>query len=216
MENKILKTAENLRANNMEPFILESRDEVLPLLKSLIAKGATVGVGGSVTLDEIGVIPFLREGDYSFFDRYAQGLSREQAEEIMGRALTADTFITSSNALTEGGALYNVDGNGNRVAALCFGPKNVIVIVGVNKIVKDIAEAEERVKSLAAPKNCRRLGIESPCFKSGQCVSLSFKDRELTDGCTGQGRICCSYLVTGYQRSKGRIKVIIVKDNLGY
>ncbi len=216
MENKILKTAENLRANNMEAYIVDSKAEVLPLLKTLIPKGAGVGVGGSVTLNTIGVIPFLRNGDYNFFDRYKEGLSREQAVEIMRGALTANTFITSSNAVTEKGSLYNVDGNGNRVAALCFGPENVIVIVGQNKIVKDLREAEIRVKALAAPKNCERLGINTPCLKTGSCVSLKNEDRELCDGCKNKGSICCSYVVTGYQRTAGRIKVIIVKENLGY
>ena len=128
MNNLINKVAENLNKNNMEAFVVESKEEVLPLLKSLLDDGASVGVGGSVTLNEVGVLTFLREGNYKFFDRYAEGLSRDEAVEVMRQSLLADAFITSSNAVTEGGELYNVDGNGNRVAAFCFGPKKVIEI----------------------------------------------------------------------------------------
>ncbi len=216
MEDIINKTVENLKKNNMVPFVVEKKEDVIPLLKRIIPPSASVGVGGSVTLDELDIIDFLRESDYSFFDRYAKDLSREEAVEVMRNALLSDVFLTSSNALTQRGELYNVDGNGNRVAALCFGPKSVIVIVGANKIVADLKGAEERVKSIAAPKNCLRLGIDSPCSKIGECVSLSFNDREICDGCAGETRICCSHLVTAKQRAKDRIKVIICKETLGY
>ena len=216
MNDLINKVAENLKRNNMVPYIVNKKEDILPLLKTLLPSGASVGVGGSVTLDEIGVIPFLREGEYSFFDRYAEGLTRPEAVEIMRKALLADTFITSSNAVTEKGELYNVDGNGNRVAALCFGPKSVIVIVGANKIVKDLKAAEERVKTIAAPKNCIRLGIDSPCSKCGECVSMKAENREMCDGCMLESRICSTYVLSGYQRIKDRITVIICKENMGY
>ena len=216
MNNLITKVAENLNKNNMESFVVDKKEDILPLLKTLLPDGSSVGVGGSVTLDEIGVIPFLREGDYAFFDRYAEGLTRPEAVEVMRQALLADAFITSSNAVTEKGELYNVDGNGNRVAALCFGPKKVIVIVGANKIVKDLNAAEQRVKTIAAPKNCNRLGLNTPCFKTGECVSMKMENREMCDGCFGDNRICSTYVLSGYQRVKDRIKVIICKENLGY
>ena len=216
MMDLINKVAENLAKNNMEAFVVETKDEILPLLNNLLPDGASVGVGGSVTLNEIGVIPFLREGNYEFFDRYAEGLSRPDAVEVMRQALLADAFITSSNAVTEKGELYNVDGNGNRVAALCFGPKKVIVIVGANKIVKDLKAAEERVKKIAAPKNCTRLGLETPCYKMGECVSMKIQNREMCDGCAIDGRICSTYVLSGFQRNKDRIKVILCKENLGY
>lgn len=216
MMDLINKVAENLAKNNMEAFVVETKDEILPLLNNLLPDGASVGVGGSVTLNEIGVIPFLREGNYEFFDRYAEGLSRPEAVEVMRQALLADAFITSSNAVTEKGELYNVDGNGNRVAALCFGPKKVIVIVGANKIVKDLKAAEERVKKIAAPKNCTRLGLETPCYKMGECVSMKIQNREMCDGCAIDGRICSTYVLSGFQRNKDRIKVILCKENLGY
>ena len=216
MENTIKKTVENLRRNNMVPYVVEKGSDVLPLLKTLLPEGVTVGVGGSETLTKLGVISFLREGNYNFFDRYAKGLTRPEAVEVMRQSLLADVFLTSSNAVTEKGELYNVDGNGNRVAALCFGPKEVFVIVGANKIVKDINAAEERVKTIAAPKNCQRLAIPSPCSKTGECVSLSLENREICDGCATENRICSSYVISGYQRNKDRIKVIIFKESMGY
>lgn len=216
MENTIKKTVENLRRNNMVPYVVEKGSDVLPLLKTLLPEGASVGVGGSETLTKLGVISFLREGNYKFFDRYAKGLTRPEAVEVMRQSLLADVFLTSSNAVTEKGELYNVDGNGNRVAALCFGPKEVLVIVGANKIVKDIKAAEERVKKIAAPKNCQRLALPSPCSKTGECVSLSLENRELCDGCATESRICSSYVISGYQRNKDRIKVIICKESMGY
>lgn len=216
MENTINKTVENLKRNNMVPYVLEKAEDIIPLLKDLLPEDATVGVGGSETLTKLGVISFLREGNYKFFDRYAKGLTRPEAVEVMRQSLLADVFLTSSNAVTENGELYNVDGNGNRVAALCFGPKEVFVIVGANKIVKDINAAEERVKKIAAPKNCQRLAIPSPCSKTGECISLSLENREICDGCTTENRICSSYVISGYQRNRDRIKVIICKESMGY
>ena len=134
----------------------------------------------------------------------------------MGKALTADVFLSSSNAVTENGELYNVDGRGNRIAAFCFGPKNVIVIVGANKIVPDIDAAAERVKKIAAPKNTVRLSCKTPCAKTGECISLKNENPELCDGCLTDERICSSYLISGRQRVKDRIKVIICKESLGY
>ncbi len=216
MQEIITKIAENLRKNNMETFIVDKKEDIIPLIKTLLPSGASVGVGGSASLNEIDFIPFLRNGDYKFFDRHKEGLSREEALQVMTDALSADVFFTSSNAITEDGALYNVDGNGNRIAALCFGPKKVIVVAGANKIVKDLKEAEIRVKKIAAPKNCVRLGMETYCAKAGECVSLKKENPAMYDGCQSSCRICDSYLITGFQRNSDRIKVIICKESMGY
>ena len=122
----------------------------------------------------------------------------------------------SSNAVTENGELYNVDGNSNRVSALLYGPSSVIVVIGVNKIVKNIDEAVRRVKVCAAPKNTVRLSCETPCSKTGECVSLLREDSKMPDGCRCDGRICCNYVVCAQQRHKNRIKVVIVNEQLGY
>ena len=216
MDNTIKKTLENLEKNNMQSYYVETKEEIIPLLKTLIDKGSTIGVGGSETLNQIGALDFIRNGDYKFFDRYEKGLSPEQVSEVMVKALSADVFLSSSNAVTENGELYNVDGRGNRVAAFCFGPKSVIVIVGANKIVPNIAAAAERVKKFAAPKNTVRLSCKTPCAKTGECISLRADNPEMCDGCLSDERICVSYLVSGRQRIKNRIKVIVCKENLGY
>lgn len=216
MEQILKKTIDNLNKNNMQSFLVERKEDIISLLKTLIPKGATIGVGGSETLNQVGVLELIRNGNYNFFDRYEKGLTPEQINEIMGKALTSDVFISSSNAVTENGELYNVDGRGNRIAAFCFGPKNLIVIVGANKIVKDVDAAVKRVKEIAAPKNTVRLSCNTPCAKTGKCVSLMKEKSEITDGCYSADRICVSYLISGRQRIKDRIKVIICKENLGY
>lgn len=210
----IKKVMENLDKNGMKPYFVETKEEVVPLVKTLINKGESVSCGGSVTLDETGVKELMANGDYDFIDR--TGLQGEELRNSYISAFGCDTFFTSSNAVTENGELYNVDGNSNRVACIVFGPRQVIVIVGVNKIVKDINEAIYRVKTVAASANTKRLNIATPCNKTGKCISLSKENSMICDGCGGDNRICCNYVVSAKQRHKDRIKVIIVNENLGY
>ena len=208
----IAKTLKNLIGNNMEAYHLSSADKVIPLLDILLKNQEKIAVGGSVTLKELGILDYLRNNHFDFLDRYKEGLSRPEVEEIFRQSFFADTYITSSNAVTENGELYNVDGTGNRVAALTYGPKNVIVIVGKNKIVKNIDEAVKRVKTIAAPKNCERLDKDTFCNKTGECI---FTDGKIGTGCKGNS-ICSSFVVSGYQMVKNRIKVIIIDEELGY
>ena len=212
MEEYIQKTIKNLEKNGFKPFYCESKEEVLPIVKSLVNKGETVSSGGSVTLAECGVIDLLRGGDYDYIDR----TRFEDVREAYIKAFGCDSYFCSSNAVTERGELYNVDGNSNRVACIVYGPKQVIMVVGKNKIVKDINEAVTRVKEKAAPPNCKRLGIPSACSKLGKCVSLTKENPYLCDGCAADTRICCNYVISAKQRHKDRIKVIIVNEDLGY
>lgn len=210
----IEKTIAALKKNNMDAYFVENKEEALSMVKSLLKKGETVSVGGSVTLNEVGVLPLLRSGDYNFLDRYKEGQTREEIEEVFRQSFFADSYIVSSNAVTEDGELYNVDGNANRVSAMLFGPKSVICIVGKNKIVKNLKEAEKRVKTVAAPKNAKRLSCETYCAKTGICLGAD--DERMSSGCASEGRICASYVIHAHQRVKGRIKVIIVNEELGY
>ena len=205
------RTAGTLAANNMKPFIAETRAEALDIIKTLLAEGETVSCGGSATLDEIGAMELLRSGKYNFLDR--AGKSPEEAEKIYRDVFSADTYLTSSNAVTENGELYNVDGNSNRVSMIAYGPSSVIMVVGYNKIVKDLSEAVARVKTQAAPPNTKRLSCASYCRETGVCMGLG---GGMTDGCNSDGRICCSYLISGPQRHKNRIKVILVAESLGF
>ncbi len=215
--DSIKKAMKNLERNNMAAYYCNTGEEARQKVLSLINPGDTVTHGGSETLKEIGVISAVKSGDYNYLDRSKEGLTREQVEEIYRKSYFADVYLTSSNAITENGELYNVDGNSNRVSAILYGPKSVIVVCGYNKIVKDLDEAVKRVKTIAAPQNTVRLNIDTYCAKNGRCVSLDKKELPLMcDGCRSQGRICCNYAVSAQQRHKDRIKVIIVGEELGY
>lgn len=217
MDTKIQKVLENLKKNNMEAYYAKDKAEALETVKSLLNKGDTVSVGGSVTLNEIGALELLSNRDYNFLDRYKKGLTPEEIRKVFTDTFAADCYLCSSNAITENGELFNVDGNCNRIAALTFGPKSVIVVAGKNKIVPTLKDAVLRVKTVAAPKNCVRLGLNTYCAKNGECVSLKVGDKYgMLKGCDSPDRICATAAVTSPQRNKGRIKVIIVDEELGY
>lgn len=211
----IALTAENLRKNNMETFIVKTREEAKALALSMIPEGAVCASGGSVTLSECGIIDAVKAGNYTYLDRNAPALTAEEKEEMMLRAQTCDVYLSSSNAITEDGELYNVDGNSNRVSNLLFGPKTVIFVAGINKIVKDLDEAVVRVKTIAAPLNCKRLGCDTYCAKTGKCISL-VQGGNMPKGCNSDGRICVNFTVMARQRKKDRVKVILVEESLGY
>jgi len=213
---RINKVTKNLEKNNMQVFYVERKDDVVNKVAELLKDGDTVGIGGARSLSESGVLDLLRSGKYNFLDRYEEGLSRENIEKIFITSFSADAYICSSNAITENGELYNVDGNSNRVAAICYGPKSVIIIVGYNKIVRDLDDAVKRVKSIAAPANCDRLSSETYCREKGECMSFLSDASDMASGCNSTARICCNYVVSAYQRKKDRIKVIIVGEELGY
>lgn len=213
MEKQIETVIRNLERNNMRGYYVPSRKDVPAQVEALLREGDTVTVGGSMSLNQSGVMDLLRSGRYRFLDRAAPGLTPEQVRQVYLDGFGADAFLSSTNAITLNGELYNVDGNANRVACLCYGPRSVILVVGCNKIVADLHAAQIRVKRVAAPENVARLSCETYCAHTGFCQGL---EGEMTDGCRTPGRICCTYLVQGYQREAGRIKVILVGEELGY
>lgn len=215
IEKRINKVGENLRKNNMEFYFAKTKENVPEIVKSLIKKGDVISHGGSVSMAECGIRDLISSPDYRYLDR-SKAQTPEEIKEIYRAAFSADVYISSTNAITENGVLYNVDGNSNRIAAIAFGPDSVIIIAGYNKIVSDLKEAELRVKKLAAPPNCVRLDCPTYCKEKGECISLSDSGHQIYDGCSGDGRICCNYLISAQQRHKGRIKVIIVGEDLGY
>lgn len=208
------KTAAALEKNNMKAFIAENRQEALEIAKSLLKDGDTVASGGSVSLKETGISDLLASGSYNYLDR--TGLSGEELKKCYRAAFSADVYFSSSNAITENGELYNVDGNANRISAITFGPDSVVIVAGYNKIVPDIDAAVKRVKECAAPPNGVRLGLDTYCSKEGHCCNMTCIDGDFADGCKSSGRMCCSFLVTSHQRAKDRIKVILVGEKLGY
>ena len=212
---RIKRTVEALKRNRFDARVVAHASEIPALIESLVEEGQTVAHGGSQTLKECGVIDLLSSGKYHFIEHGA-GMSKEQAWEADHAALSADWYFMSANAITENGELYNVDGNSNRVAALCYGPRHVVVVAGSNKIVRDLDEAVIRMKTLAAPANAIRLGCRTYCAQRGECVSLTAAAPLLADGCSSPDRICCSYVVTSFQRVPDRITVILTPESLGF
>lgn len=213
MNEKVQKVITALHKNRMLADYVATKEDVLPLIQALIPAGSTVATGGSRTLDETGVTELLRNGNYTYFDRNNPNLTPDEKAEMTAKGATADVYLCSSNAVTENGELYNVDGFSNRVAAIANGPKSVIMVVGVNKIVPDLDAAVRRVKTIAAPLNTKRLNCDTYCLKTGFCMGL---DGSMTDGCHSPARICCSYLICAQQRVENRIHVILVGEPLGF
>lgn len=193
-----------LEKRNFDVYYCENGDEAANKAMSLIDKNDSVSWGGSYTVSQIGLIKKLRTSGYNLIDREKGGSAEERAE-IMRQGLLADTFLMSSNAVTEDGILVNIDGNGNRVAAMCFGPKSVIMIIGMNKVCPTLEEAEDRAHNIAAVKNAERFGLTKTGCAHGKCVNC------LSDECM------CSYIVkTRRSKEKGRIKIILVGESLGF
>ena len=197
------RTADALRKNNMDATCVKTAQDVVPVVRSLLHPGDVVSNGGSVSLAETGVMDLLRSGEYRFLDR--EGLSGDELGRVYRDAFSADAYFASANAVTDAGEIFNVDGNGNRVAAIAFGPKKVILVVGCNKLVADLHEAETRLETLAAPANTKRLSCATPCRETGVCAH-----------CHSPARVCCTYTVQRFQRQKGRIHVILVAEPLGF
>lgn len=201
----INKTIKNLKTNNMGAYYVKDKEELFQLLNELLPLGTSVGWGDSVTLEELAVFEYIRSKDYIVYDKHKKGLNSEQKREIYINNFLVDTFLTGTNAITENGELYNIDGNGSRVAPMLYGPKQVIVIVGYNKIVPDLDAAVNRTRQIAAPLDAKRLNKDTPCTKLDKCIDCKHHDR-----------ICNDFVTIRRQFIKERIKVIIVDQELGY
>ncbi len=211
----IEKTLDNLAKNNMSACFVTGRDEAYKKVSSMLNIGDSISYGGSMTLSECGIFTLIHDEKYRLND-HDNAKNPQERDEIIRRGYSADVYLTSSNAVTIDGCLYNVDGLSNRVSAILYGPAKVIVVVGYNKLVRNVDEAIARVKTMAAPANCNRLGRETYCSHVGECAGLKDGNQCITAGCKSSDRICCNYVVSGYQRIKDRIHVIIVGESLGY
>ena len=192
----------NMRA--MEGHYCASKEEVMPLIKSLLTPGCSVAWGGSETIKEVGFFEALKDSDYVVYDRMAPK-TPEEVRKMYGKIATCDYFFMSSNAITLDGELVNIDGNGNRVACLIHGPQNVIVVAGMNKIVPDVKAGIERTQNVAAPPNGVRLNTETPCATLGHCGN-----------CLKEKCMCCEVVITRKSRVPNRIKLILVGEELGF
>lgn len=203
-ENVADSLIEKFNLRGIEGYYCDNSEEALSMAKRFLTPGCSISWGGSETLNEIGLIKDLSASDYVLYDRKL-AKTPEEKSALYGKIVTADYYFMSSNAITLDGQLVNIDAGGNRVACLITGPKNVIIIAGMNKIVTDVNTGIERVRNMAAPPNSVRLGYNTPCAEIGRCANC------LVDDC-----ICCQIVTTRKSNIPGRIKVILVGEVLGY
>ena len=198
------KVIRGLESRNMPGYYAATKEEALAKALELIPEGSSIAMGGAMSAHEIGLVEALKTGNYNFIDR-DKATNAEEKRAAMLAAYDADFFLSSTNAMTEDGELVNIDGNSNRVSAICQGPKKVLFIVGMNKVCSDLDGAMKRARNVAAPINAQRFGLATPCAKTGACMD-----------CKSPDTICCQFLITRFSRHKDRIHVILVNDDLGF
>jgi hypothetical protein len=198
------RTIKALKKNNFEARYFPKASEALAELWKMIPEGATVGVGGSLTLNQVDLANEIQKRSVKFLNPFAKGLSMEEGDKIRREIFSADVFIASSNAVTEDGKLFNIDATGNRVGPMIYGPKKVILLCGVNKIVKDLAEAQKKVQEWTAPMNVKRLGYKPPCGVTGQCSD-----------CSSPERICNAYVVLAKKPRRTDYMIFLIGEDLG-
>ena len=194
-----------LKQRNMEASYAATKEEALEQALAWVPEGSCIGWGGSVSIDAIGLKDAVRQGNYRVIDRDTAANAEEK--EAMYRRILADCdyFLTSTNAISQDGVLVNIDGTANRLAAMCYGPRHVLYIVGMNKVVATAEDALHRARNEAAPINAMRFGLKTPCSKTGCCYD-----------CKSPDTVCCQILFTRFNHVPGRVKVILVDDSLGY
>lgn len=198
------KVIKNLARRNIEAFYCPTSREAVDKLLEMIPQGSSVTWGGSMSIRDIGIPAALADaGKYEVYDR-DKAPDRAAATEIYLKAFSCDYYLSSANAITEDGVIVNIDGTGNRVAAITFGPRNVIFVIGMNKLTQNVDAALARARSLAAPVNTARFDIQTPCKLDGVCHNC------LSDDCI------CNYIHYLRHSPKGKHKVILVGESIGY
>ena len=206
MRNAVLgeRVVNALKSRNMDAYYVETKEEAVKKALELMPGGSTISWGGTMSITEVGLMDAIRSGDYILYDR-DQTATPEEREAMMNKAFFADFFLGSTNALSEDGVLVNIDGVANRVAAYAYGPKHVLLIVGMNKVVKTQEDAIHRARNEAAPINAQRFQKDTPCVSNGTCFD-----------CKKPGCICSQMLITRYSQIPKRIQVILVNESLGF
>ena len=194
----------NLKKRNMEGYFFEDSASLVKAVTELMEEGSVVSWGGSETLTECGLMEAIQNGNYRLLDRTA-AKTPEEEKQLYAKAVLSDYYLMSTNAITCDGELINIDGHGNRTACLIYGPKQVLIIAGMNKIVSDVPSGCQRVRDIASPANAKRLNRNTPCFHTGRCGNC------LSDDC-----MCSQVLITRRSDIPGRIKVFFVAEYLGY
>lgn len=195
----------NFAKRNMEAFYCDTKEDATALAMDLMKDGGNVGMGGSETVKEIGLLDAIKSCDNLHFIDRILATTPEEKKAVYLEMAAAEYFLMSSNAITIDGELVNIDGNSNRLACLLHGPDKVIVIAGMNKVVEDVDSGIQRIGTHAAPPNAARLGTRTPCAVTGHCTD-----------CQSEDCMCCQIVVTRRSRHEGRIKVILVGEELGY
>lgn len=204
-EEKAALIIQNLKKRNMEGYYCENSAQLLETILPMMEEGASVAWGGSESLKECGLLDALNaSGKYNMIDR-SKAKNPEQDREVYLQSAGSDYYLMSTNAITLDGELVNIDGNGNRLACLIYGPKHVFLVVGMNKVVSDIGSGIERTQNIASPPNTIRLNKKTPCAETGVCA-----------GCLSPDCICSQVVITRRSRHDGRIKVFLVAENLGF
>lgn len=203
-EKQVERTIHALKKNNFEALFVPDSKAAFEEVMKRIPDGSTVGVGGSVTLMQIGLLNALERRNVRLIWPIQQAKNMDERMELIRKSFSSDFFLTSTNAITEDGKLFNVDATGNRVGAMFIGPKKTIIVSGVNKIVKDIDAAEKRVREWTAPQNAKRLNRKTPCVETGVCADCSSPDR-----------ICNIYVTLAKRPSRTEVAVILVGEKLG-
>ncbi len=193
-----------LKARNMEAYYVGSKEEACKKALELIPEGSSISWGGSLSAQEIGLKDAVCQGNYVIYNRDT-AKTPEEKRKVELQAYDCDFFLSSANAITEDGLIINIDGHANRVSCIAQGPRNVLMIVGMNKVAKNVDAAMSRARNEAAPINAQRFNLNTPCCKTGACFD-----------CKSPETICCQILITRFSKDAGRIKVILVNDALGF
>lgn len=189
----------------MAGYYAKDVKELIEVVQSLLSEGETIGCGDSVTLEETKVFEWIRNSNYRFLDKHNPELTSIEKREVYLQNFRAKTFLSGVNAVTQEGSLYFIDGNGSRVAPIIYGPEQVILVAGTNKIVSNSEDAMHRIRQVAAPIDAKRLGKNTPCVKLGKCIN-----------CKSKERICNDFVCITRQFVKDRIKVIFIDGEFGY
>jgi L-lactate utilization protein LutB len=205
IEERAKKAIEKLEAHDFKAIFVKNKEEAVVKIWKHVTPEQKVGVGGSVTIRELGILDRLETQGNILFNHWKPGLSKEELLSIRKSQMNSDLFLSSINAVTLDGEIVNIDGIGNRVNSIIFGPKKVILVAGYNKIVEDVQEAIKRIKNVAAPLNARRLNIDVPCAKAGECVD-----------CSSPNRICRAMVILERRPSLTDMLIILVGEELGF
>jgi L-lactate utilization protein LutC len=195
---------DNFKLRNIQVLFFENKQQLIDKAMSIIPKEASIGVGNSATVKAIGIVEELSKRGNIVYDK-SKAETKEEIRELKRKSLLTDWFISSANAISCEGHIVNIDHSGNRVAALTYGPDNVIIIVGMNKLVNTLEEAVNRAKNTASPKNAKRAGFNPPCVSIGQCID-----------CKSDQRVCHYLSIIQGQHEKNRMRLFIVEEEYGF